>query len=278
MRARQGFRDLGATTRARPASAASTRARRAALAGAVAFFTLLWVGGVLSGWLGGSREGDGPLASLFLATAALVVLLGDGTRRGVSRLAAVALTGFAVEAVGVRVGVPFGDYVYTGLLRPQLLGVPVVIGLAWMVLVAFASDFAARLSLRPWPAATLAALVTTATDLVIDPLAANRLGYWTWAHGGLYYGIPFTNFVGWFFTALLACRVLGPRGRPNFWAALVGTAIVLFFALNALANSLLPVALVGLGLCAARLTIWRAYSDTSGAIRTRGAAAPGARS
>lgn len=247
---------MSATTDARAASVALTRLRRAALAGAVVFFGVLWVGGVLSGWLGAARDDDGPLASLFLVTAGVIVLLGDGTRRGALRLGAVAVTGFAVEAVGVRVGVPFGDYAYTGLLRPQLLGVPVAIGFAWMSLVAFASDFTARLRLRPWRAAALAALLTTATDLVIDPLAANRLGYWTWAHGGVYYGIPFTNFVGWFLTALLACRVLGARGRPNFWAAFVGTAIVLFFALHALAHSLLPVALVGLGLCAAQLAIF----------------------
>jgi uncharacterized membrane protein len=43
------------------------------------------------------------------------------------------------EADGVRSGFPFGWYVYTSVLQPQLLGVPVVIGFAWMALVAFAS-------------------------------------------------------------------------------------------------------------------------------------------
>jgi putative membrane protein len=220
---------------------------------AVPLFGLLWVGGVLSQWLGRVRSDEGLLATLFLLTAGLIVLLGEGTTRGNVRLVAVALTGFAFEAFGVRFGLPFGEYVYTGVLWPQLLGVPIAIGVAWMVLVAFASDFACRFRLRPWLASACAALLTTATDLVIDPLAANRLGYWKWAHGGVYYGVPFTNFVGWFITALLASRILGSRGRTNFWAAFVGTAIILFFALNALAHSLIPVALVGFGLCAARL-------------------------
>ena len=244
---------MSATTHVRPAPDASTRLRRAALSLAVPLFGLLWVGGVLSRWLGGVRTDEGLLASLFLTTAGLIVLLGEGTTEGVVRLVAVALLGFAVEAFGVRFRFPFGEYAYTDVLRPQLLGVPVAMGFAWMTLVAFASDFAGRLRLRPWLAAALAALLTTATDLVIDPLAAGRLGYWRWSDGGIYYGIPFTNFVGWFVTALLACRVLGARGRPNFWAAFVGTAIVLFFALNALALSLVPVALLGFALCAARL-------------------------
>ena len=226
--------------------------RRAALAAAVTLYGLLWVGGVLSRWLGGAGADEGLLASLFLTTAGVIVLLGARAGRDAWRLTAVVVLGFVVEAVGVRFGLPFGEYAYTGVLRPQLLGVPAVMGIAWMVLVAFASDFAGRLRLRPWPAAVCAALLTTATDLVIDPLAAGPLGYWTWARAGAYYGIPFVNFVGWFVTALIAVRLLGARGRPNIWAAIVGTSIVLFFALNALAASLFPVALVGLALCALR--------------------------
>ncbi|HEX8500018.1 MAG TPA: carotenoid biosynthesis protein [Pyrinomonadaceae bacterium] len=244
---------------ARRPPALARRLRRAALSAAVPLYGVLWVGGVLSQWLGGAGAEEGRLASLFLLTAGLIVMLGAATWRGAARLSAVVLLGFAVEAVGVRFGVPFGEYAYTGVLRPRVLGVPFVMGFAWMVLVAFASDFAVRLRLGPWPAAVCAALLTTATDLVIDPLAANQLGYWIWKHGGVYYGIPFTNFVGWFLTALPACRLLVARGRANRWAAVVGTSIVLFFAAGALANSLVPVALVGLALCAARLVIpaWR---------------------
>jgi len=151
----------------------------------------------------------------------------------------------------VRTGFPFGAYAYTGVLQPQLLGVPVVMGLAWMVLVAYACGVAARLRLPPWLGVLVGALWTTATDLVIDPLAVQRFGYWAWADKGTYYGIPFTNFAGWFVTALLACRVLNAQGRPSFWANFLGAAILLFFAANALARSLPFVALTGFALCAA---------------------------
>ncbi len=128
-------------------------------------------------------------------------------------------------------------------------------GPAWMVLVAFASDAAGRLRLRGWKAVLFAALLTTATDLVIDPLAANRLGYWRWAEAGSYYGIPLVNFAGWFLTALVACRITG--ARRNSWAGLVGAAIMLFFALLALAHTLPYVALVGFALCLTRLWLTR---------------------
>ena len=232
--------------------------RRAARWTTLAVFVVLWFGGVASAWLGVEREDSGALASLFLLTAGLVVLLGERTGRGGLLLACVALLGFAFEAAGVRFGVPFGRYVYTEALRPQLLGVPVVMGPAWMVLVAFASDAAGRLRLRGWRAILFAALLTTATDLVIDPLAANRLGYWRWAEAGSYYGVPLVNFAGWFLTALVACRITG--ARENSWAGFVGVAIMLFFALLALAHALPAVALVGFALCLARFLTTRLSS------------------
>jgi hypothetical protein len=48
---------------------------------------------------------------------------------------------------------------------------------------------------------------------------------------------------------LLACRIMGARPHENFWAALVGVAIMLFFALLALAHTLPYVALEGFALC-----------------------------
>src|SRR3712207_6848024 len=43
---------------------------------------------------------------------------------------------------------PFGAYDYTGALRPQLFGVPVVMGFAWMSLVAYACELTRRLDLK----------------------------------------------------------------------------------------------------------------------------------
>jgi putative membrane protein len=225
----------------------------------VAAFAVLWAGGVATHWLGddAARAGQGGIASLFLFLAGLIVLLGTRSRSSALALGAIALVGFAVEAAGVHSGVPFGGYEYTGELRPQLLGVPLVMGLAWMSLVAQAREVCARLRL-PFPAEVVAvALWLTAVDLVIDPLAANVLNYWSWQRAGNYYGIPATNFAGWFATGLVAYALFGRRLRPNFWARVVGFAIVLFFALLALAHSLLPAALVGFTLCAAQLFLRR---------------------
>lgn len=122
-----------------------------------------------------------------------------------------------------------------------------------MVLVAQAWSVVEPLGLGRAPAVALAALWTTAVDLVIDPLAANQFGYWRWEQGGLYYGIPATNFAGWLLTSLVALGLFAPRLEAGFWPRAVGLAIVLFFTLAAVASGLAVPALVGLALCAAQL-------------------------
>ena len=266
MRADTQARELSEAQGARRAAErrSATLARRIALAVAVPAFAVLWVGGVTSRLAGRERASDGLLASLFLALAGIIVLLGARTRRGAFALASVALFGFAVEVVGARYGFPFGAYSYTDALRPRAFGVPLVMGFAWMALAAQGWEVARRLGIRMrFALVATAALWTTAVDLVIDPLAANRLGYWKWERAGVYYGIPATNFAGWLLTGLLAFILFGPRLETNFWARAVGFSIVLFFALNALADSLASVALVGFALCAAQVFVERfgAVSD-----------------
>jgi len=180
---------------------------------------------------------------------------GARTSRGAFALAGVALVGFAAEIAGANTGLPFGAYEYTDALRPRLFGAPPVIGLAWMVLAAMAWSIVAPLKLPRTPAVLLAATWTTAVDLVIDPLAANQFDYWRWAEGGLYHGIPASNFAGWLFISLLALGLFAERLEPSFRARAVGFAIVLFFALAAASYGLALPAAVGFGLCAAQLLV-----------------------
>lgn len=247
------------------------RWRRAALAVLASAFVLMWAGGVATHWAGGAASRErGWLASPFLILAGLIVVLSARTRRGVATLAALALYGFAVEILGARTGFPFGAYAYTDALWPRLCGVPVVMGFAWMVLVAHGWSVFARMR---WPAplaVVAAALWTTAVDLVIDPLAANELGYWRWPRAGFYYGIAFTNFAGWFMTSLVAYVLFRRRLEASFGARAVGFAIVLFFTAVALAHSLAVAALVGFALCAIQLALaFSARGDGDGFARPK---------
>jgi len=250
-------RDERAST-TRVESANVTRAgnawRRIVLAVLVGAYVVLWVGGVghylFIGAVAAERQW---LASAFLCVAGLIVLFTATSSRAALRLVLVAGLGLVFELCGVRYGLPFGHYVYTGVLQPTIFGVPLVMSCAWMVLVAYLQQALVRLNLRAWGGTLTAAVWMTMIDLVIDPLAANQLGYWRWFEPGDYYGVPLSNFVGWFVCSLsifvLFRQPHQHQWQPNFWHRLTGASIILFFTLIAFSFHLFIAALIGLGLC-----------------------------
>ncbi|SCL68378.1 carotenoid biosynthesis protein [Micromonospora peucetia] len=58
-------------------------------------------------------------------------LLSRGPRTAAALVAVATVGGFAIEALGVATGFPFGSYDYSGELGPKLAGVPLIIPLAW---------------------------------------------------------------------------------------------------------------------------------------------------
>lgn len=111
------------------------------------------------------------------------------------------------EFASTRIGVPFGLYRYTGATRGAelyLANVPLMDSLSFTFL-AYAAFCLARLALgqrRPWPIAVTGGLLMMLLDVVIDPIAVRgdrwflgRIFYYE--DGGLYFGVPLSNFVGW---------------------------------------------------------------------------------
>jgi uncharacterized membrane protein len=123
------------------------------------------------------------------------------------------LVALVAELSSTRVGVPFGLYHYSGEtagLELFLSNVPFFSPLSFPFL-AYASFSLARQALGPGWAGTRAGRLRTVAlsgvlmallDVVIDPLAV-RGGRWflghlfTYPEGGVYFGVPLSNFVGW---------------------------------------------------------------------------------
>ncbi|HET6878443.1 MAG TPA: carotenoid biosynthesis protein [Jatrophihabitans sp.] len=128
-----------------------------------------------------------------------------GPRVAVGALLATALPGFAVELVGVHTSIPFGGYRYTGGLGYQLLGVPIVVALAWTMLAWPAAIAARRLVSGRMARVALGAWALTAADLFLDPQMV-RAGYWHWQHATPHLpgvpGVPLTNLAGWLLASL----------------------------------------------------------------------------
>ena len=154
-----------------------------------------------------------------VVTVLLVLVRAGLWRQALLAGAAVPLLGWVVEVVGQASGFPFGTYHYTPLLQPQLAGVPVLIPLAWLMMMPPAWAMAVVIvGAEPgWRArlrrAAVSALAFTAWDLFLDPqmVAWNA---WVWAVPGAYFGIPLLNFAGWLLVAFCVSLLLAPGWLP----------------------------------------------------------------
>ncbi|XTZ19074.1 carotenoid biosynthesis protein [Micromonospora echinospora] len=170
--------------------------------------------------IGYPLTGGSTRAALTVATVVLGYLLSVGhalLTRG-PRTAAALVTvatggGFAIEALGVATGFPFGGYDYSGELGPRLAGVPLIIPLAW-TWMAWPAWLAATRLVRPGVRRIALAAVGLATwDLFLDPQMVAE-GYWRWrdatpALPGLP-GIPVSNYLGWLLFGVLMMTLLRP--------------------------------------------------------------------
>ncbi len=219
--------------------------RQTALRAGIAVYGLFWAGGVVSYVALGGPPPDTAWAAPFFLALAAALTLALSPRAEWRFLAAAAAVGFASEWLGVATGFPFGAYEYTDALFPRVFGVPLVMTAAWMVLVAYAR----QVSAAPW----IAAAWMTAMDLVIDPLAANALGFWQWASPGPYHGIPWSNFAGWYGVSLVVFLLDRRHPQPNPPLRRLGLSVFQFFTAIALALRLWGPAALGLSLLLAHV-------------------------
>lgn len=111
---------------------------------------------------------------------------------------------FIVEAIGVHTQFPFGHYAYGDQLGPSLANVPLLIPLAWVMML-YPAYLAARfLSAKPTISILLGAWLMATWDLYLDPQMIHE-HYWTWftASGEPTLNIPLSNFAGWFAVSAL---------------------------------------------------------------------------
>jgi uncharacterized membrane protein len=161
---------------------------------------------------------------LFAAASVVHAAAWLGGRAAVGLLAGAAGLGLAAEAVGVATGLPFGRYAYAGTLGPRILGVPLLVPLAWTMMaypaLLLGRRLAGRITARPLTA-VLGGWTLAAWDLFLDPQMV-AAGHWTWAHPSPSLpgvpGVPIVNTAGWLvvgtaMTALLD-RILPRAAAP----------------------------------------------------------------
>jgi putative membrane protein len=137
-------------------------------------------------------------------------LIQEGLARTAAFFAISAAISYLLEEIGVRTGLIYGAYHYGDLLGPKLGHVPVIIPLAWFMMIypawtvshALLSGVDTHALFGRTAQAIVAAGVITGWDMVMDP-GMTAAGNWVWEHGGPYFGVPLHNYAGWLLTTFL---------------------------------------------------------------------------
>jgi len=186
-----------------------------------------------------------PYVFLFLA----VYLFAAVTKMGWIKTVAFTLVAwgiaYAAEFSSTRNGFPFGLYIYVDASRDRelwLSNVPFFDSLSFSFLcylgyalavflyaplLARSDDFQVvdtRAVRTSWPVLFTGAFLTTLLDLVIDPVTVRgerwflgRIYYYP--AGGVHFGVPLSNYAGWFLVALATIAVFQLLERWTVWGA-----------------------------------------------------------
>ena len=113
-----------------------------------------------------------------------------------------------IESFGILSGLPYGQFFYSNLAGVKLFGlVPWSVALGFIPLLFGIMAIVTQYVQKSWVVILFSACLLVIVDLIIDPIFV-FLGIWIWVTPGIYYGIPLSNFVGWFLTGLITSSVL----------------------------------------------------------------------
>lgn len=139
------------------------------------------------------------------------------------------LIGYWIEVLGVNTGLIFGMYEYVSTLGVEVLNVPLLIGVNWLIISYCSGHLVNKLALPKFTKAFLAALLMTAFDYLAEPVAI-RLDMWNW------FGAepPISNYVGWIITSLVIQIIyfFAPFKKENPIAVWLFALQTLFFGIQ----------------------------------------------
>lgn len=186
---------------------------------------------------------------------AMAFALVDGTRNfrlgGILVFTALCiLVGNSIENLSIVTGFPFGHYHFLSLMGPKIFHVPILLGLAYigMAYVSWVlgciivdSTHSATTGARLIYVPLVAGFIMVAWDLAQDPVWSTILHGWEWRDGGPWFGVPLSNYLGWYATDVTIYLLFALYLRVNAAfedppEALRGGAAICLYALCAAGN------------------------------------------
>lgn len=134
---------------------------------------------------------------------------------------------FLFELIGVHTGLLFGNYSYSKLLGFTIFGVPVTIGITWL-LVSLSTWHIVLLNTKSLAQRLLlGGVLAVMFDLILEQFAS-AYGLWAWQGSS----IPLYNYICWFIVSLVWFYVLyklTPKTTPSLYIVSIMPLMAIFF-------------------------------------------------
>lgn len=131
-----------------------------------------------------------------------------GTKKIISFFILVFAVSIFYESISVSTGFPFGNYYYSDKLGIKLFDVPLAIMptyfslgyVSWFISNVIFNQYFKIIEnkFKAFIISIVASFIMVLWDLIMDPVNSLVKSLWFWNDNGVYFGVPLTNFAGWF--------------------------------------------------------------------------------
>ena len=189
-----------------------------------------------------------------------------GWRVAIGLFIVLGIAALVMEFIAIATAFPYGDFLYSDHLGFKLFdSVPWTVAFAWPPFVLGAYAIARNLVQATAARILVTSFLMVAFDLVLDP-GAVYLGFWKYAGGGIFYGVPISNFAGWLLSGFagavlmeLCISPVRPLLPTPVQLASSAAAIIFFWSALALFAGLFVPAIIGAVLLVVVSIVWRKY-------------------
>lgn len=120
-----------------------------------------------------------------------------GRTKSLTVLGVLCIYAITLESLSLLTGVPYGEFSYSIIIGWKIFGLtPWTVPFAYIPLILGATSFSSRIVNKDWRLVLVSTFLLVATDMVLDPVSV-FLEIWHYKNGGIYYGVPWSNFFGW---------------------------------------------------------------------------------
>jgi Predicted membrane protein len=158
---------------------------------------------------------NGVITLVIFATAILHSYERHGIKNSIVFVIVTWVVSNGLEALSIQTGFPFGHYYYT-VPTARILNVPWIIMVAyfamgymsWTLAHVLTGQYTKKLhGVQVFLTPLIASFLMVMWDVVMDPVNSTLNKNWIWKDGGNYFGVPISNYFGWFFVVFVFFQI-----------------------------------------------------------------------